>query len=260
MKHKKSVKKANISLRRKVSVAYYRAVLAGKLLLVLFFYILFFTHYLDFIKVEVMQNAYELAGEFGFKLENVTIEGQENTTEAEILTALNADTGTPIFAIDLGEVKKQLEQNPWVKQIAVKRRLPSTLQIAIREKTPIAIWQINQQLFLIDEDGAKITSNNIEKFPKLMQVVGIDANLYASKLISDLAAYPGISNKIVSAVRYGQRRWNLNFRQNITIKLPEEKYNQALDYINELDKAGKLLDQGYKVLDLRDASKYYIEK
>lgn len=262
MKQKKSktIKKLNITLRRRLTIAYFRVVLAMKLMVVLFFLLLFFTHYLDFIKHEIAQNLYEMTAELGFKLENVVIEGQDNTTQDEILSTLNADTGTPIFSINLQQIKSQLEKKPWVKQAAVKRRLPNTLYIAISEKEPIALWQLNQKIFLIDGEGTKIISSDSHKFSKLLHVVGIDANLYAANLIHELSNYPELARKIVSAVRYGQRRWNLNLQQNITVKMPELGFDRALKYLNELDKAGKLLDQNYKTIDLRDAGKYYIEK
>ena len=137
--------------------------------------------------------------------------------------------------------------------------MPNTLYINLLERTPIAIWQINGQFFLIDEDGYKITTN-IMPFPNLLHVVGSDANIYASKLIEDLSKYPELLKKVTSSVRYGDRRWNLNFEQDITVKMPETDFEEALNYIVELNKAGKLFNQNYKTIDLRDASKYYIEK
>jgi cell division protein FtsQ len=252
-------KKVSISFRRKLTILYYRGILTTKLLALVFLGVLFFTNYLDFVKQEIAQSFYEISGDLGFKLEKVVIAGNKNISQGEVRSALNADTGTPIFSIDLKNIKKQIEENTWVKQVAIKRHLPNTIYIAIMEKTPIAIWQINQQIFLIDEDGNKITSSNIDKFPKLLHVVGIGANLYASALIDELANYEELSKKIISAVRYGERRWNLNLQHNITVKMPEIGFDKAIEYLNNLDNMDKLMNQNYKVIDLRDPTKYYIE-
>ncbi len=257
---KKQTKKPNIPLRRKIAIFYARGILGTKILIICFLSLLFFTNYFDFLKKEIAHNIYEAAADVGFKFENIIIEGQDNTTSEDILAALNADTGTPIFAINLSAVQEKLLQNPWVKNAAVERRMPNTIYVALLERTPIAIWQINQKLFLIDEEGYQITSKNIEKFAKLLHVVGADANIYAHKLIEDLAKYPDLMTKVISAVRYGERRWNLNLQQNITVKMPENAFDAALNYLAELDKAGKLFDQNYKTLDFRDPQKYYIEK
>lgn len=58
----------------------------------------------------------------------------------------------------------------------------------------------------------------------------------------------------------GQRRWNLNFKEGITVKMPEIGFVVAYDYLNSLDKNNKFFNQSYKMLDLRDANKYYLEK
>ena len=256
----KKPKKPNITLRRKIAIAYSRLILAVKLSVIVFIGILFFTNYLDFVKQTVAHHIYEFTGDIGFSLENVLIEGQHNTRSEDILATLNADKGTSILSVDIKEVKTQLEKNPWIKAVAVERQLPSTLYIAILERTPIAICQINQKLYLIDEDGFNITNKDIENFAMLPHVVGTDANIYAAKLIEDLKNDPEIAKKLVSAVRYGERRWNLNLEENITVKMPEKNFEAALKYLSELNKLKKLFNQNYKIIDLRDSAKYYIEK
>ena len=69
-----------------------------------------------------------------------------------------------------------------------------------------------------------------------------------------------MAKKVVSAVRYGQRRWDLNLEQKINVKMPEKGFQEAYDYLNSLNKEGKLFDQNYKVINLKDPSKYYMEK
>ena len=44
------------------------------------------------------------------------------------------------------------------------------------------------------------------------------------------------------------------------LKMPETNFDQALHYLTELHKAQKLFDQHYKIIDMRDHTKYYIEK
>lgn len=255
----KKKKKPNILLRRKIMIIYTRVTLVLKIALVIFCYLFFFSNYFAHLKQEITQNIYELTSDAGFTLENVIIEGQLNALESDILATLNADKGTPIFSLNLALIKENLEKNDWIKEVYIERRLPNTIYLNLRERTPIAIWQINGQLFLIDQEGYKIT-NLIDQFQYLLHVVGPDANIYASKLISDLTKYPELANKLTSSVRYGQRRWDLNFEQNITVKMPETNFEEALEYIAKLNNENKLFNQFYRLIDLRDRTKYYIEK
>lgn len=253
-------KKVNIPLRRKITLIYMRTILALKIGLVAFLALFFFTDYFSVLKQEIVQNIYEYTGDIGFRLENVLIEGQYNIKEEDILATLNADKGTPIFSLELDAIRNNLKNNDWVKNVAIiERRLPNTIYIKLIERIPIAIWQVNGKIFLIDEEGYKIT-DNIGEFSNLLHVVGSDANIYTSKLIEDLSQHSKVFEKLVSAVRYGERRWDLNLQQNITVKMPELHFERALGYLAELNDNNLLFNQNYKVIDLRDSDKFYVEK
>jgi cell division protein FtsQ len=253
-------KKANIPLRRKLAVVYIRVVFFIKITLVVLLSSFFFTSYFVPVRQEMIQNIYEFTSDIGFRLENVLIEGQYNTKEEDILATLNADKSTPILSLNLEAIKNNLQRNPWIKNVAIiERRLPNTIYIRLIERVPIAIWQFNEKVFLIDEEGYKITAD-IGIFTNLPHVVGSDANIYTSKLIQDLARHPELAKKITSSVLYGKRRWNLNLEQDITVKMPDSGFDRALDYLAGLDMKNLLFNQHYKTIDLRDSSKFYIEK
>lgn len=257
---KKQAKKANnISLRRKLGLIYKKAILGLKIILIIFVCLFTFTKYFAPLKIYLTTNLYQTTTKLGFKLENVIIEGQHNIDEATILKILNAKKNSPIFALKLDEIRGNLKKNKWIKEVYVARKLPNTIYIKLFEREPVAIWQINNQLFLIDEEGYEI-SKNIEPFPHLLHVVGEGANIYANKLVVELQKYPALMNKTLAAIRCGDRRWDLNLKGGINVKLPAKDFEEALKYIDALNKANKLFNQNYKVLDLRDKNKYYIEK
>jgi len=258
-KKKQTKKTNNISLRRKLGLIYKKATLGLKIALIIFICLFAFTKYFASLKSYLTTNIYQTTTKIGFKLENVIIEGQHNIDEPTILKVLNANKGSSIFALKLDEIRDNLKKNKWIKEAYVARRLPNTIYIKLFEREPVAIWQINNRLFLIDEEGYEI-SKNIEPFPHLLHIVGEGANIYASRLVSELQKYPAIMNKTLAAVRCGDRRWDLNLKGGINIKLPEKNFEEALKYAEALNKANKLFNQNYKVLDLRDKNKYYLEK
>ncbi|MGX6960855.1 MAG: cell division protein FtsQ/DivIB [Rickettsia endosymbiont of Pentastiridius leporinus] len=258
-KKNKAKKANNISLRRKLTLIYSNIVLFLKIALIIFICIFAFTKYFASLKTYLKTNIYQTTTKLGFSLDNVVISGQKNVDESSILKALNANKGNSIFALKLDEIRDNLRKNKWIKEAYVGRKLPSTIYIKLFEREPVAIWQINNQLFLIDEEGYEI-SKNIHPFPHLLHVVGEGANIYASKLVEGLQKYPALMNKATAAIRCGDRRWDLNIKGGINIKLPEKNFEEALKYLDSLNRANKLFNQNYKVLDLRDKDKYYIEK
>jgi len=258
--HIKSSSNNKLSFQRKARFWLMHTSTISKLLLITILYFLFFTSHLNFIKEYIWENFYEIASDAGFKLETVIIKGNTHIEQKEIVATLNADVGTPLFAVSLKNSYQKLKENSWIKNLSVMRKLPNTIVIHITERTPIAIWQHEKKLALIDFEGNIVDTSCIEDFPNLLQVVGSDANLYAENLIDRIKTEPALAGNIVSAVRYGERRWNLILKQNITVKMPEQNFDKALRYLAKMHETGKLFDQSYKSLDLRDPSKYYVEK
>ena len=200
----------------------------------------------------------EYSADFGFKLKNIAIEGQKNLDVRKILSQLDADNNTPLFAIDLVATKEILEQNDWVARAIVARKLPNTIKINLLERTPMAIWQYNMELFLIDAKGVKICAD-VSKFADLPLVVGNGANYYAPELLDAIVAKPKILQQLQSSTRVANRRWNLHLKNGCIIKLPAKNSLKALDYLEIQMQKGIDLSV-LKVLDLRDEEKYYVEK
>jgi len=253
-------KSEKISLKRRIRLLRDRSILVTKVLLVILIYVFFFTNHLLPVKNYLKEAFCDFSGDLGFSLEKVVIKGNKNLETKSILTSLNADLGTPLFSLDLKEVHERIKDFSWVESASVRRILPNIMEIEILERKPIAIWQNKRKLTLIDAEGMIIETKKIDNFIGLLHVVGEGANYHADQLQADLSKAPDVRSNLVAAVRYGQRRWNLTLSQNITVKMPERDFCIALSYIEKLIKQGKLFDQKYKMLDLRDANKYYIEK
>lgn len=258
----KKNKKKNIPVKRKIFLFYVKLLILGKILFSICFALFFFTDYLDFIKNPIKKHLYGFTSQRGLVIRNLIIEGEKNLSTKDISSALKYKPGDPLLSVDLDETRRRLEKLAWVKEAAVGRKWPESLYIGIVERKPIALLKEGDKFFLIDETGFKISSEtrDIERFPGLLPIYGEDAGFYAKALISDLEKYPDIYSKVISAVRYGNRRWNLNLIEKITVKMPEKNFSKALDYLARISSEGKLVESGFKIFDLRDSEKYYFSK
>lgn len=257
---KRKSTKTRISFKRRLISYYNRFTFTLKISLIIVIGLAVFTDILRAPKKVVTDYLINKTALLGLTINQIVVEGKRNISTEEIAKIVRATENMPIFALDLESIRVRLEENSWIKTALVERRLPNTIYIAIVERIPIALWQFQNKLYLIDEDGTRISSQNIEKFADLLHVVGSDANVYARNLIADLQRHPNLARRVVSAVRYGERRWDLNLEQNINVKMPEKNFQDAYDYLDQLNKANKLFDQGYKTINLKDPDKYYIEK
>lgn len=195
----------------------------------------------------------------GLKLENVYVEGQHHTKSEKIIDALQVNIGQPIFNIPLEAIRERLEQLDWVKLAVVERQLPNTLHIRIIERQPLAFWQHQGKLYLIDGEGNVIREPNLKPFAQLKMMVGEDAPLHAERLLELLQTEPSLFKHLSAAIRVSERRWNLRFNNGLEIKLPEENLEKAWAFLLEQHRKENLLSGTMKVIDLRIPDKLFVE-
>lgn len=202
----------------------------------------------------------------GLVLKDILLEGQEHTTEDEILSAITTNngqavfkSGDPILSINLHDTKERLEQLTWVKFASVERQLPSTLNVSIVEKQPAALWQNEGKISLIDDEGGVIDIKNLEEFKNLIIMVGSDVPSNAQSLLKILDSDPYLEKRVSSAIRVGERRWDIRLKNGIEIKLPEENAGDAWAYLSSAQQEARLLDSDIKTIDLRVAQKMFVK-
>jgi cell division protein FtsQ len=187
----------------------------------------------------------------GLAVTDIEVEGRVMSGREPVLRAVGAERGTPILAVSPTQIKAQLEALPWVRTAAVERRLPDTLHIRLVERTPLAFWQRQGKLLLIDQDGTVITGDRLDRFPGLIVTVGDDAPTHAAALLEMLAGEPTLSGRVVAAVRVGGRRWDLHLDNGIDVELPEERAEDAWAQLAQLERSSRLLARNVEVVDMR---------
>jgi cell division protein FtsQ len=195
----------------------------------------------------------------GFAVRAVDVEGRARARAEDILAALDVRRGSPILAIDPAEARQRLEQVPWVKTASIYRRLPDTLTIRLTEQQPLAFWQRDNRLVLIDHDGRPIATRDLGAFSRLPVLVGRDAPAHASALLDMLATEPALARHVTAAVRVGDRRWNITFDGGVAVALPEEEASAAWHRLAEIEKAHRILERQVVLVDLRLPDRVYLK-
>jgi cell division protein FtsQ len=195
----------------------------------------------------------------GFTLEELIVEGRKNTTEQELCSFVTYPKGTPIWRVDLDSILAKAKGGVWVKRCFVARKLPNAVCLTIVERVPIAIWQNNYKHYLIDSEGDVIeVGDAVSNFAYLPRVVGKGANVYAKGLLDDIAFDPELASKLETAVRCGERRWDI-YLEGILIKMPQEDMLKAWKHLSALNNRKALFGRKIKSIDMRNADKFYVE-
>ncbi len=197
----------------------------------------------------------------GLFVKTVIVDGHARTSLKEINKAIGLTRGMPIFDVDVRLVQQQIQSLPWIRSVVVERHLPDTIYIKIVEKTPIAIWQNQKSYWPVDETGAVVPDNKTPVGSVLL-VVGKDALEYTPDLIKTLEKFPRIREKVRSAVRVGDRRWDLilnDITDGLIVRLPENNIEQTLERIARQDEKADLLKRDLKVIDVRSPDRIFIQ-
>lgn len=202
--------------------------------------------------------AIDVSGRLGLQIADIIVIGREETANEELLKAIAAGRGTPIFAFDPVAARARIEKLSWVRRASVERRLPSTIVVRIGERTPLALWQNKGAFALIDTEGHVIMRAGLERFARLPIVVGEDAPAHAGSLLRLLAEEPDLMKRMKAAVRVAGRRWNVILEGNIDVRLPEDDLAGAWKRLADYERAHGVLERNVRVLDLRQPDRLIV--
>jgi cell division protein FtsQ len=90
------------------------------------------------------------------RIDRIAVSGNARMSEGEVVAVLDGLRGENIVLADLVEWRRRLLASPWVRDAALRRRLPSTIEVTMTERVPIAIGRLDRRLYLVDELGVVI--------------------------------------------------------------------------------------------------------
>lgn len=195
--------------------------------------------------------AIRLTAEAGLKVQEVMVQGRQHTRPEDLLGALQVERGDPIVAFDPAGARARVEALPWVKSAVVERAFPETIRVTVVERTPLALWQNEGEMHLIDTDGEIIAIRDLRPFRHLPILVGAGVSPNASDLMSLLELEPALAARVTAAVRVADRRWNVRIEDRIDVKLPADGAAAAWRRLAQIEQEHGILQRDIVVVDLR---------
>lgn len=89
-----------------------------------------------------------------FTVKEIVIQGElSHTTNDQIILLTNIDKGENLFGAHVKESHERLTSHPWIREASVRRRLPHTVWIYVKEYMPVAVVLKGGQAFYVDGHG-----------------------------------------------------------------------------------------------------------
>jgi len=194
----------------------------------------------------------------GFGVDTVTIAGQVELTEAQILNAAGVDARQSLPFLDVDEMRRKLLALPLVKNVSVRKLFPDRLVIDVVERRPYGLWQKDGAVSIIASDGAPIDALRDAKFESLPFVVGEGANQRIDDYVGLLDASGDLRGKIRAGILVSQRRWTLKMDSGVEVMLPELNPKDAIATLARLEQEARVVEKDVVSLDLRIPGKLYV--
>jgi len=85
---------------------------------------------------------------------HIVVRGERRLSTGEVLALVDGLRGQNILTARLDQWRTRLLSSPWVADATLRRVLPSTVEVVVRERTPMGIARVGPALYLVDATGA----------------------------------------------------------------------------------------------------------
>jgi len=197
-----------------------------------------------------------------FPLDEINVVGElKHLDKGEIERVVNSNISGGYFTVDLNKVRDILLQQPWLKNVSLRRQWPASVNIFIEEQAPIAYWNDDSY---VNENGNVFTPEKISKtlnLPVLRGPEGQHENVwqFMNVLYKEMAL---MDYEVVRLELDNRRAWKLEISglygeevSTISIKLgrfdTEKRMQRFIHLLPALTADSGLMSNKIKVIDMR---------
>jgi len=92
----------------------------------------------------------------GLQVSRISVHGNVRLSIGEVQAIVDGLRGSSILTADLPGYRRRLMESPWVADVAMRRVLPSTVEVFVSERRPMGLCRMGNTLYLIDPRGTLI--------------------------------------------------------------------------------------------------------
>lgn len=194
-----------------------------------------------------------------FNIVNINVEGNTKVLKEEIINLSEINAGDNIYKINLKNIKKKIKNNAYIENIEIKRKLPNTIDIAVKERKPKFMLQFGSEMAYINSQGYILEIS--DEILKLPIILGYETE--SDKIVPGNRLVEGDLNKLESVIRIMDSansngiadlitKINIKDKENFIIILESKRITVYLgDMEREINEKIRYLKQ---ILDIENGS------
>jgi cell division protein FtsQ len=205
------------------------------------------------------------------QIDRILVHGNTRMSSGEVLAVLGGLRGQSLIWTDLNVWRKSLLSSPWVREVDIRRSLPSTIDVVVTERQPMGIGRIKGQLYLIDERGVLIDEYGpqyaefdlpiIDGLPDPGQSESVDAGRVdlAARLLAAVKSRPEIARRL-SQIDVGNVRnaTVILTGDSAAIQLGDQQFLRRLQSYSELAPTLRAKVPAIDAVDMRFDGRIYV--
>jgi cell division protein FtsQ len=185
-------------------------------------------------------------------LKSVAVEGQfQYLSKYRAMELIEKEIDGDFLQLNLGRLKNELQEDPWVDHVYLSRRWPDTLVVKISEQTPIARWDANG---FLNQRGEIIRVKETDKLKGLPWLQGNEINAREiMQQYQDLATLLRSRGLEIVALKCDNKKsWRLTLKNEKEIAIGREEVMEKLRrFVTVYDKFLSSVWSDVKAIDVR---------
>ncbi|MEE9218093.1 MAG: FtsQ-type POTRA domain-containing protein [Acidobacteriota bacterium] len=145
---------------------------------------------LSMVALGSVQVLSSLAQSPSLRVHKLTVHRASSSLRSRLQGRMEHLLGAQLFDVDLSELARRLEEDPWVRRVVIKRWLPGTLRVTVQERRPAALAAFRGRTVLVDTQGWPIEAplTDTGALPRLKGIRARDAQAFSEQAVAGLAA------------------------------------------------------------------------
>lgn len=201
-----------------------------------------------------------------FTLKKVLIYGNRHLGHVEVVELMNLRGGENLLTLSMEDVYEKLHSSAWVRTVSMRKQLPDTLIVRLKESSPVALLQSGNGLFVLDSEGLLLerVSEASEYFLPMIVYESADGSselMEAVRLavtINEMRDQHNVKRVEIAGLEHGVRNMVARF-DGMDIRVGEGDYRKKLERYFEL--SGEIGRRKINVdyIDLRFANRVVVK-
>lgn len=251
MKARKNVKKNTVVKRERLSSPF--AKIRSLLIMVLPVLLVVVAGYLVTIAVRS-----------AFVADRIVFTGNGHLSDEELKSLAGLKGGESLLTLSSADIFRKISASPWIRSVSVRKELPDTLQILVKETGPFALLDMKGRLFIVDEKGKMLEELRDSPMPFLPIISGdpfrekevFSEAINLVRAVRDTGLMSRKNHIEVIAHRMQELAVNLD---GVVVKVGSGEYADKLSRLTELEEEIKNRHIPVDYIDLRFANRVVVK-